>query len=426
MFTDILLIVFFLLLHAFFNAMQFPLAYNGKGGTRRTAKKGSRCSSIITSISRNEVTFAAAMQAASIIFIVTSGVFVYELPVSFSYNPLNAPVFILTVKILAVFLAAIIFSSAMPDVRKWIEPGTALCIIAMPVYAVFIVLYPLGLLMKRTAGAVTGGVTGKAGRILRDIVFSDNMSGMIKKEAVTAVNEIAGKAEDELRLYQNALEFANVRVRDCMIPRPEIVAADVGSVQDEVIQKFVETGLSKIIIYEESIDNILGYITSKELFGKPESIRSVLHPIFFVTETMPASRLLKKFIQEKKSIAVVVDEFGVISGLITIEDVIEEIFGEIEDEHDVDQFIEKIQGEDEYIFSGRLEVDYLNEKYMLGIPENEAYSTLAGFVLHHHGSIPGVNDVITIGSITVKILKVSRNRIDLVKVTIGHERDVRA
>jgi CBS domain containing-hemolysin-like protein len=412
--ADILLIIFLLALHAFFIALQCPVTGKTKPKGARLSKQG-LFDKIATFISGDEPTFSAAMQAAAIVSFAAAGVLVYEFPLLFNSGFLNTVAVVLVIKIIVTFIAAVIIYSFMPDVRKYIEPGTASGFVVLPAYTVYLILYPLAWIMKTFVFLVYRIRYGKTNHFLRHIVFSDNLASVMKKAPQTGVADLSGKAGDDLKLLKNAIEFTNAKVRDSMIPRPEIVAADVNSRQEEIMQKFVDTGFSKILIYEESVDNILGYITSKELFGRPGSVKSLLHPIFFVTETMPASRLLKKFIQEKKGISIVVDEFGLISGLITIEDLIEEIFGEIEDEHDVDQFIEKKTGDNEYVLSGRLETDYLNERYGLGIPEDEAYSTLAGFILHNYGSIPRINDVITIGSFTIKIIKVSRNRVDLVR-----------
>jgi CBS domain containing-hemolysin-like protein len=261
----------------------------------------------------------------------------------------------------------------------------------------------------------------KAGQSDRDytsLIFAKGEIGIKGDESPGLAPGIGGADSDEIKLFQNALEFTNVKVRDCMIPRTEITASEINSSMDEIMQKFIETGFSKILIYEHTIDNILGYVTSKELFNKPATLKSVLHNISFVIENMTASKLLRKFIQEGKGIAVVVDEFGGVAGLITIEDVMEEIFGEIEDEHDTDEFVEKKTGDKEYIFSGRLETDHINEKYGLGIPENEEYSTLAGFIMYHHGNIPRFNDIIRIGDFSFKIIKAGRNRVELVKLTV--------
>jgi CBS domain containing-hemolysin-like protein len=199
-----------------------------------------------------------------------------------------------------------------------------------------------------------------------------------------------------------------------MVPRTEIVAIEVGGALDELRQKFIETGFSKILVYKESTDNMIGYITSKSLFKKQNSIKSNVIEIVFVPETMPAKRLFEKFAQDQRSLAVVVDEFGGVSGIVTIEDIIEEIFGEIEDEHDTTELIEKQINEDEYIFSGRLEIDYLNDKYSLNLPESEDFETLAGFIVHYFESIPKLNERIQIEPFEIKILKVSKTKIDLV------------
>jgi CBS domain containing-hemolysin-like protein len=233
--------------------------------------------------------------------------------------------------------------------------------------------------------------------------------------------ENASEENDEIKLFQNALDFSNVRIRDCMIPRTEIVSFNIRDTIEALRQRFIETGFSKILIYDGDMDNMIGYVTSKDLFKNPRDIKIIMINISFVPETMPANKLLKKFIQEHRSMAVVVDEFGGISGLITIEDIMEEIFGEIDDEHDVDEFIEKNPEKGHYIFSGRLEIDYLNEKYGLNIPESEEYDTLAGYIISQHQNIPKVNDKIISEKYEFRILKVGRTRIELVQLKILHE-----
>jgi CBS domain containing-hemolysin-like protein len=224
--------------------------------------------------------------------------------------------------------------------------------------------------------------------------------------------------ENEIRLFQNALDFSNVKLRNCMVPRTEIVAIEVNNPVEKLKELFIETGYSKILVYEDNIDNIIGYVTSKDMFKNPSSIKSKLIPLSYVPETMAANKLLKKFIQERKGIAVVVDEFGGISGMLTIEDIMEEIFGEIEDEHDTDEFIEKKLSNDTFLFSGRLEIDYLNEQYLLNIPESDEYDTLAGFIMYHYENIPKLNEIIIIKQFELKIIKVSRTRIELVQLKI--------
>ncbi len=227
-----------------------------------------------------------------------------------------------------------------------------------------------------------------------------------------------GKKDQDIRIFRNALDFSNIRLWEFMVPRTEIIALDINSSMEELRSKFIEHQLSRILIYSDSIDNIVGYFELKDIFKNLPDIRSSIRNLVIVPDTMSASRLLKQFVDEKKSIALVVDEFGGTSGMVTIEDLLEEIVGDIEDEHDINKFTEKVLNEKEYILSGRLEIDYLNEKYSLNLPENDEYKTLAGMVFFYNGSIPGKNDIIRIGNLAIKVLRVTSTRLELVNLRI--------
>ncbi|WP_286156214.1 hemolysin family protein, partial [Parabacteroides goldsteinii] len=222
----------------------------------------------------------------------------------------------------------------------------------------------------------------------------------------------------EIRLFRNALDFSEVKLRECIVPRPDVVALPIDSTIEELSRLFIETGLSRILIYKDSIDDIIGYVHISALFHNPETIDKALSKVLIVPETMPAQRLLNLFFKDQKSIAVVVDEFGITAGIVTIEDIMEEIFGEIEDEHDHLNLKEAVLSEGEYIFSGRLEVDYLNEKYHLGLEEREEYETLAGLILYFNESIPQEGDLVEINNLTFKILSVKNARIEEIKVML--------
>ena len=224
--------------------------------------------------------------------------------------------------------------------------------------------------------------------------------------------------EHEIKIFQNALDFSTVKLRDCMIPRTDIVAVETHTPIAELKQKFIDTGVSKIIVYHEDIDNVVGYIHSKELFKNPPSVQSMINQLTFVPETMSGNRMMQLFMQERRSIAIVVDEYGGTSGLLTLEDLIEEIFGEIEDEHDKDNLVERQLNENEYLFSGRLEIEYLNETFHLNIPEMDDYDTLAGFILYHHLNLPLAGEMVQIEPYTFIIRKVTNTRIDLVQMTV--------
>lgn len=229
-------------------------------------------------------------------------------------------------------------------------------------------------------------------------------------------NEEAEPYHHNIRIFQNALDFSNVKLRECMVPRTEIDAIESKRSIAELKERFIETGHSRILVYQESIDNIIGYFELKDIFRDTPDIMSCIRKVAIVPETMTANKLLKLFFDEKKYVALVVDEFGGTSGMVTIEDILEEIVGDIEDEHDINEFTEKVVSSTEYIFSGRLEIDYLNEKYHIDLPEEDDYETLAGMVLYFHGSIPVINEVIRIKKFVVKVLRVTATRLELVNL----------
>lgn len=218
-------------------------------------------------------------------------------------------------------------------------------------------------------------------------------------------------------LFENALSLPTIKIRQCLVPRTEIVALEINTLVDEAKAEFISTKLSKLLVYEESIDNIVGYIHQLDLFDKPENIKKIIHPIIAVPESMSATDLINKFSKERKSIAWVVDEFGGTAGIVTMEDVLEEIFGEIHDEYDVEEFVEKQLSEDEFIFSGRLELDYLNEKYSLNFPASDS-ETLSGYIINEHETIPKQKETIIINNFKFDILTVSDTRIEMVKMKV--------
>jgi len=218
-------------------------------------------------------------------------------------------------------------------------------------------------------------------------------------------------------LFENALSLPLVKIRQCLVPRTEIEGADIHISIEELKKQFIKTQLSKLVIYDDSVDSILGYVHQIDLFKRPSSVQEILHPIIAVPESMSATDLINKFTKERKSIAWVVDEFGGTAGIVTMEDVLEEIFGEIRDEYDVEEFVEKQLAEDEFIFSGRLELDYLKEKYELDFPENES-ETLSGYIINKHEAIPKQKATIIVDHYQIDVLTVSDTRIEMVKLKI--------
>ena len=238
-----------------------------------------------------------------------------------------------------------------------------------------------------------------------ETLFSENEDGEFEPEELNT------------ELFENALELPKIKIRQCLVPRKEIIGLDSKASVEEARNKFIETKLSKLVVYESNIDNITGYIHQLDMFKNPETLQSVLLPIPAVPESMSATDLINKFSRERKSIAWVVDEFGGTSGIITMEDVLEEIFGEIHDEYDSEEFVEKRISENEYIFSGRLELDYLSEKYNLEFPDEES-ETLSGYIINHHETIPQQKERIIIDDYEFDVLNVSDTRIEMVKLKI--------
>ena len=228
------------------------------------------------------------------------------------------------------------------------------------------------------------------------------------------------QTEAEIKMFQNALDFADLRVRDCMVSRVDMEAVDIDETTIESLtERFVESKYSRIFVWRDSVDNIIGYVNSKSLFTAPKSIEQVLIEVDFVVETMPLQDVLTQFIKKKSNIAVVIDEFGGTAGIISLEDVLEQIFGEIEDEHDVEDAVEKQVAENEYVFSCRLEVEYLNEKYGLGIAESEEYDTLAGYIIYRYKELPTAGTQMEFDGLKIKILRTTRSRIELARVEIA-------
>lgn len=246
-----------------------------------------------------------------------------------------------------------------------------------------------------------------------------DLDNFVKEMSERAKNE--GKMEQEIQMFNNALEFSDVKIRECMIPRNEIEAINVSNSVDVLREKFTSTGYSKILVYRDSIDNIIGYVHSFDLLKKPEAITSILRPVSIVPETLKANEMLQTFTKQQRNIAIVVDEFGGTAGMVTTEDLMEEIFGEIEDEHDSEDFVEQELGKNSFRFSARLEIDYINETYDLQLPESEEYETLAGLIIYNYESIPEQNEIIVVGKYQILVEQVSNNKIEVVKIIIKED-----
>lgn len=288
-------------------------------------------------------------------------------------------------------------------------------IFAPAIYFFYILLYPIA----RLTTIVSHGILRLLGRRVARPEAEMHFDRADLASLLDANNaEMQRDADNnEIKLFQNALDFADLRVRDCMVPRVDIEAVDIADTTiAQVTQRFVDTMYSRIFVWEKSVDHIIGYVNSKSLFTRPATIAEVMMEVNFVSETMSLQAVLHNFIKHKSNIAVVIDEFGGTAGVISLEDVLEQIFGEIEDEHDIPDLIEKEVGANEYVFSCRLEVKYLNEKYNLSIEESKDYDTLAGYIIYHYEGIPSAGETLVLGGLELKILRTTRSRIELARV----------
>jgi CBS domain containing-hemolysin-like protein len=415
--SNLAIIILSVVLSGFFSGMEIAFISSNKLRIELDKKQGAFGSRIISFFTGRPGEYIATMLVGNNISVVVFGMVMAMIldPLIRVYS--HSDILILIVQTLISTLIILFVAEFLPKTVFRISPNTFLKILSLPVSLFYILLYPVTWLIILISEFIMQRILG----VPRERNAYSSVFGKVDLDHL--VNESSPEnggtqeQEHEIKYFQRALDFSNVRLRDCMVPRTEIVALEESSTLEDLRQKFIETGLSKILIYNDSTDNITGFINSKELFKNPPDLKSMIMSIPHVPETMPANKLLQSFIKEHRSISVVVDEFGGTSGVVTLEDILEEILGEIEDEHDVSGLTEKQLNPNEYLFSARHEIDYLNEKYRLDIPKTDDYETLAGLLLTHYESIPKVNDRITIDNIAYRILDVSETRIELVQLT---------
>jgi len=330
---------------------------------------------------------------------------------------------ILLIQTLVSTLLILVVAEFLPKIIFRKNPNRILLIFALPLFIIYYISLPFISFINWLAKSIF--------RVFFKLRLKDEEYSLSPYELNDFVQEITDTEEEsvlgeqEKVLFKNAIDFRNIKIRECMIPRTEVSAVELNSNVSELQTVMVESGHSKILVYDEHIDNIIGYVHAFDLFSKPANIKNILRQTPIIPESMLANHVLTLFIKQSKSIAVVVDEFGGTSGIVTMEDIMEEIFGEIEDEFDKGILIDKNPAENMYVFSARIEIDFINEKYKLNIPESEEYETLAGFIIHEHGSIPKAKDKLNIDQYQIEILKASETRIELIKMQVlSHKKRV--
>lgn len=404
-----------LLLSAFFSGMEIAFLTSNKLRIEIDKSKKGVTQALIDLFISHSGMYITTLLVGNNVVMVIYGIFMSDLLVKqFEFLHLSIGVE-LFVETLVSTLIILVFAEFLPKTVFRLRSNLFLKLFSVPVFLFYLLFFPLSYFSVWLGGWLLRIFTGrKLGHKEPNRAFGKvDLNNLIEEGEVNARQE---EEMHEIKLFRNALDFSEVKLRECIVPRPDVVALSIDSSIEELTQLFIDTGLSRILIYKESIDDIIGYVHISTLFKDPPTIAKALSLVLIVPETMSAQRLLNLFIRDQKSVAVVVDEFGITAGIVTIEDIMEEIFGEIEDEHDHLNLKEVMISEQEYIFSGRLEVDYLNEKYHLDLEEREEYETLAGLVLYFNQSIPQEGETIVVNNLTFKILSVKNARIEEIKV----------
>ena len=404
----ILTIAIMLLFSAFFSGME--IAFLGRNRLREEIdrKQNPLFNHIAEVFSRNSSNYITTILVGNNIALVVYSMFMSKLLLSaFGIDNTLAQTIISTVVI--IFIGEYIPKSIVRH-----NPNFYYSALSPVIFLFYIILYPISRLTTLLSYGLIRLTGNRVEARNEPIEFNrDDLASLVEADNVAVDSD----DEEDIRLFQNALDFADLRVRDCMVQRVDVEAVDLESTTiEELTQRFVETNYSRIFVWHDTIDNIIGYVNSKSLFERPQAISDVIIKTIYVAETMPLQAMLETFTKRKASIAVVIDEFGGTAGIISLEDVLEQIFGEIEDEHDVQELVEKRLEEHTWMFSARLEVEYLNEEYALGIPESDEYDTLAGYIIAECGGIPHEGETFDNDLFALKILRREGSRLDLVEI----------
>lgn len=336
-------------------------------------------------------------------------------------DPLQEPLGIddgtlLLMQTIASTIVIIITGEFLPKTIFRINPNASMRFIAIPIFLFYIILYPIALLATAISRGLMRLFGIKSDQVEIKMISISDLNDYLE-DTIDSLHDQKETVGTEVKMFQNALDFSNTHLRDCMIPRNEIVAAKSDITYDELSKLFTSSGRSKILIYREDIDDIIGYIHVSELFDPASDWRKHIKPVLYAPEALLANKMMRRLLNEKRSMAIVVDEFGGTAGLVTLEDLVEEIFGDIQDEHDKAAPTARDLGGGIYEFSGRCEIADLNDTYHLDIPEEDDYQTLAGYILHNTGAIPEKGETITLGNLSIEVLRKSAARLELLRIT---------
>ena len=405
------------LFSAFFSGMEIAFVSVDKLRLEMDRKPGIT-SSILSHFFRHSSNFISTMLVGNNIAIVIYGILMAQILDKYILGDIGNEFVVLFLQTVISTLIIIVTGEFLPKTFFKMNPILMLRIFAVPLYILYIILYPISKFASMLSYVLLRMFGQKVNRDVEEKAFGKvDLDYFVSSSIENAENE--DNLGAEVKIFQNVLDFSSVKLRDCMVPRTEILALDVKTPVEELISTFIESGNSRIIVFDGNIDNILGYIHSAEMFRNRNNWIKSIKTMPIVPETMSAQRLMKKFIKDKQNMAVVVDEFGGTSGIITLEDLVEEIFGEIEDEHDNSNYVCKKVGDNEYVLSGRLEIERVNELFDLGLPESDDYLTIGGLILDRYQSFPKLHETVEIDKYSFKIIKVAATKIELVRLKVN-------
>ena len=410
-------IVITMVLSAFFSGMEIAFVSSNRLLVEMEKEKNGLAQKCLTVFYNNPNGFVSTMLVGNNIVLVVYGILFAQLFDATLFHPYEPATRVVLDTILST-LIVLFTGEFLPKTLFKSNPNRLLTFFAPLAYIFFIVLWPISRFTTFIARVLLRLFGVKIDEKENDGTFTKvDLDYLVQSSIDNAENE--DDIEDEVKIFQNALDFQDTKVRDCMVPRTEINAIEENCSLEELQQMFIESGNSKIIVYEGDIDHIKGYIHSSEMFRAPKNWRDHIRRMPFVPETMAAQKLMQVFLQQKKSLGVVVDEFGGTSGIVSLEDIVEEIFGDIEDEHDNLKYVAKQTSDNEYVLSARLEIDKVNEMFDLELPESDDYMTIGGLILHVYQSFPKLNEIIPIGQYEFKIIKSTMTKIELVKLKVN-------
>ena len=405
-------------LSAFFSGMEIAFVSSNRMLAEMDREGNGIAKKIISKFYNHPNGFVSTMLVGNNIVLVVYGILVARLFDSTIFSSLDDGMKV-TADTLLSTLVILFTGEFLPKILFKNNANRLLSVFSVPAYLFYILLWPISRFSTLVSKCLLRIVGIRMEAEADDEGFSKvDLDYLVQSSIENAHSD--EEINEEVKIFQNALDFSDCKVRDCMVPRTEVNAVDVNDCTvDELMQKFVESGNSKIIVYEGDIDHIIGYIHSSEMFRNRDNWRQCVCKMPFVPETMAAQKLMHIFLQQKKSLGVVIDEFGGTSGIVSLEDIVEEIFGDIEDEHDSTKYIATQVGDNEYMLSARLEIDKVNDLFDLDLPESDDYMTVGGYILHEYQSFPKLNEVITIGRYEFRIIKSTMTKIELVKLKVN-------